>query len=199
MADVISRCWLLLVVLLSQWHIPLGVFAASCFSPSEPFPAPKLNPDADAIRMIGSRLEGKIQKAITSGNVSWNSSITSFAIEVTSAHDTLWQSYRTAPILGEYPDSETIEVDGTKAFRIASISKVFTVLAILLQQQDGKLSIKDSIVKHIPELVEGNNTDGIAWQAITLESMASQLSGIRRECRSTPLVLVIRNVADNPC
>lgn len=108
--------------------------------------------------------------------------MTSFAIEVTSARSTLWRSYHTAPQLGEYPGSQDITVDGDKAFRIASISKVFTVLAILLQQQEGNLSMKDPVTKYIPELAEGSNDGGTQWDKISLESLASQLSGIAREC-----------------
>ena len=170
------------LLILAFLEIPILVLSASCINPSEPFPVPRLEHSSDDIKSLFSELEESIVKALDTGKAPWNTTVTSFALEVTSADDTLWQAYHTAPLLGDYPDSKTIEVDGTKAFRIASISKVFTVLAILLLQQDGKLSIKDSVVKYIPELAEGKNEGGIEWGSISLESLASQLSGIPREC-----------------
>lgn len=156
--------------------------AFSCINPSEPFPAPTLKPDDIDVRSIFRSLEARLAQIVSDGKAPWNTSVTSFAIEVTSAETTLWRSYHTAPQLGEYPNSQKVTVDGDKAFRIASISKVFTVLAILLQQQEGKLSMKDPVTKYIPELTEGSNDGGTKWDSISLESLASQLSGIAREC-----------------
>ncbi len=157
-------------------------FAISCINPSEPFPAPILKPDGIDVRSIFQSLEARLAQIVSDGKAPWNTSVTSFAIEVTSAKTTLWRSYHTAPQLGEYPDSQNITVDGDKAFRIASISKVFTVLAILLQQQEGNLSMKDPVTKYIPELAEGSNDGGTQWDRISLDSLASQLSGVAREC-----------------
>ena len=114
----------------------------------------------------------------------WNTTITSFAIEVTSAKQTLWQSYHTAPLLGDYAGGEYSNVTGGTSFRIASISKVFTVLAILLQQQDGNLSLKDPVTKHLPDLLDKDVKSGIQWEHVDLESLASQLSGAPRECKN---------------
>jgi len=156
--------------------------AISCINPSEPFPAPKLRPDDVDVRSFFGSLEARLAQIISDGKAPWNTTITSFAIEVTSAETTLWRSCHTAPQLGEYPDSRNITVDGDKVFRIASISKVFTVLAILLQQQEGNLSMKDPVTKYIPELAEGSNDGGTQWDRISLESLASQMSGVAREC-----------------
>lgn len=157
-------------------------FTISCINPSEPFPAPNLNPEDVNVQSIFESLEARLARTINDGTAPWNTTVTSFAIEVTSAETTVWRSYHTAPQLGEYPDLQNITVDGDKAFRIASISKVFTVLAILLQQQEGNLSIKDPVTKYIPELAEGSNDGGTKWDQISLESLASQLSGVASEC-----------------
>jgi CubicO group peptidase (beta-lactamase class C family) len=45
-----------------------------------------------------------------------------------------------------------VPITPTTAFHIASISKQFAAMAVLLLQQDGRLSIKDDIHKHLPEL-----------------------------------------------
>ncbi|KAL8848313.1 MAG: hypothetical protein Q9221_006667 [Calogaya cf. arnoldii] len=68
-------------------------------------------------------------------------------------------------------------------FRIASISKVFTVLAVLIQEKAGNCSLRDPITSHVQELKDRADTGTIDWDAITLETLASQLSGIPRECK----------------
>lgn len=57
------------------------------------------------------------------------------------------------------------------------------MLAALIQEQEGKWSLKDPIPRWVPELRNRTEEeDGVAWESITLESLASQLSGIVREC-----------------
>lgn len=187
MTEISSIQLFLLLAFLVLLQNLTTVLSASCINPREPFPAPRLKPGSDAIQSLFSGLETKLAGVLNGDEPPWNTTITSFAIEVTSADETLWQSYRTAPLLGDYPDSEPVQVDGAKAFRIASISKVFTVLAILRLDQDDELSIKDPVVRWIPELARGTNEGGIAWEKITLESLASQLSGLPRECMSNLL------------
>lgn len=155
-----------------------------CFEPSLPFPSPSLRLDDPSILSLFSGLETKIQNAIAVPRPEWNTTITSFSIQVTSAEDTIWELYHTAPLLGKYTDSRPTDVSGKTYFRIASISKVFTVLAILIQEKAGRLNIKDPISKYIPELKQ-NSDDGIQWDKISIESLATQLSGIPRECTPT--------------
>ncbi len=57
-------------------------------------------------------------------------------------------------------------------FEIGSISKEFTALAILLLQQDGKLSVDDPVRKYVPELPAYADH-------ITLRNLLSHTSGIR--------------------
>ena len=156
--------------------------SSSCFEPSEPLPAPRLNPASPGLEALFSGLDSAIEKALTETTASWNTTVTSHAIDVTSANETLWQSFHTAPLLGEYDDGAPTNVTGNTAFRIASISKIFTVLAILLQQQDGNLNLKDPVTKYLPDLRENDIPGGVEWEQISLESLASQLSGIPREC-----------------
>ncbi len=47
---------------------------------------------------------------------------------------------------------KNIEVSTNTSFRIASMSKSFTALAILMLRDEGKLSLKDPVVNYIPEL-----------------------------------------------
>ena len=162
-----------------------NVFVAfSCFEPSEPLPAPSLDPRSSELAQLFAGLDSTIQSALSVEEPPWNTTITSFAVEVTSAEQTLWQSYHTALLRGEYAGGEYSNVTGSTSFRIASISKIFTVLAILLQQQEGNLSLKDPVTKHLPDLLNECVESGIQWEHIDLESLASQLSGAPRECKN---------------
>lgn len=82
-------------------------------------------------------------------------------------------------------------VDETSRYRIASITKVFTVLGILQQHAAGNLSLEDTIDKYIPELVSGKNAKvgSIPWSHITIRSLASQISGIPRDWAQGDLLL----------
>ncbi|MDN3676426.1 serine hydrolase domain-containing protein [Flavobacterium paronense] len=60
----------------------------------------------------------------------------------------------------------------TTVFQIASVSKQFTAFAILLLEQEGKLSLEDDIRKYLPEMVDYGHK-------ITLRNLANHTSGIR--------------------
>ena len=169
---------------------------SSCFEPSEPLPAPYLTPGSPGLADLFSGLDSVIQKALTQSTANWNTSVTSHAIDLTSANETLWQSFHTAPLLGEYDDGGPTNVTGNTVFRIASLSKIFTVLAILLQQQEGKLDLKDPVTKYLPQLRQNDIPDGVQWEHISLESLASQLSGIPRECSYSELTLPCMLIKD---
>ncbi|KAI4179774.1 MAG: hypothetical protein LQ346_007123 [Caloplaca aetnensis] len=152
------------------------------FEPIEPFPPPQLTKNDPKLTPIFDALSSSIQQSATSPSSPWLTNLTSFSVSVTSASETLWTTSHTAPILGNYVDSPATNVTDQTYFRIASISKVFTVLAALIQEQEGKWSLKDPIPRWVPELRNRTEEeDGVAWESITLESLASQLSGIVRE------------------
>ena len=65
-----------------------------------------------------------------------------------------------------------VPVDPATVFHIASVSKQFTVFAILLLEAEGKLSFDDDIRKHIPEVPDFGTT-------ITLRHLAAHTSGMR--------------------
>ncbi|MFZ9396677.1 MAG: serine hydrolase domain-containing protein, partial [Erythrobacter sp.] len=45
-------------------------------------------------------------------------------------------------------------IDGDTRFRIASMSKAFTAVAILKLRDEGRLALSDPAVKHVPELAQ---------------------------------------------
>lgn len=56
-------------------------------------------------------------------------------------------------------------------FRLGSITKQFTAMAVLLLEQDGKLTVEDPVSRHWPEAPA-------AWRAITIHQLLTHTSGI---------------------
>lgn len=65
-----------------------------------------------------------------------------------------------------------VPITPASIFHVASISKQFTAMSILLLEQQGKLSIDDDVRKYIPELPEYG-------KRITLRNLVNHTSGIR--------------------
>lgn len=56
-------------------------------------------------------------------------------------------------------------------FRLGSITKQFTAMAVMLLAERGKLSVSDSVCKHLPDCPA-------AWQPITVRNLLTHTSGI---------------------
>ncbi|CAZ82367.1 unnamed protein product [Tuber melanosporum] len=143
----------------------LPTATAKCYPPGATFPIPDyaLVPPPDI-------------KLPTNAEAPWPTNTTSYAVQVTTAENTIFSAYHTADILGEYRDGEPSEVTGDTYFRIASNTKVFTVLAVMLTEG---MSLDDGILKYIPELVDGEG--GVEWEDITLGALGGHLAGVVRE------------------
>ncbi|KAG0632596.1 hypothetical protein HOY80DRAFT_1013379 [Tuber brumale] len=143
----------------------LPTTTAKCYPPGATFPIPDyaLAPLPDI-------------KLPTSAEAPWPTNTTSYAVQVTTAENTIFSAYHTADILGEYRDGEPSEVTGDTYFRIASNTKVFTVLAAMLTEG---ISLDDGVLKYIPELVDGEG--GVEWADVTLGALGGHLAGVVRE------------------
>lgn len=121
----------------------------------------------------------------------FQANLTSISLEVvsTSDQDPLFAYYHTANLLNS---TGTQLVTDRTIFRIGSITKLFTVLALILHED--KFSWQDSITKHVPELLDSESfkmsnqgqLDSVLrtqWQNITLEQLASHLSGMPRDSK----------------
>jgi hypothetical protein len=115
----------------------------------------------------------------------------SYSIQIFSTNPgppILWERHRTAKDL---PANTTgvKQVDGDTVYRLGSVSKVFTVLAFLAEV--GDVQWNQPITKYVPELAKqsgrATSTDfdevrETAWDDITLGALASQVSGVGRDC-----------------
>jgi CubicO group peptidase (beta-lactamase class C family) len=64
-----------------------------------------------------------------------------------------------------------VPLSSHSVFRIASISKQFTAMAILLLEEEGRLSLDDDVRKHLPQLVDYGHR-------VTLRQMLLHTSGM---------------------
>ncbi|HXQ14034.1 MAG TPA: serine hydrolase [Caulobacteraceae bacterium] len=80
-------------------------------------------------------------------------------------HRLLDKGYGFANVEARIPSAPDIK------YRIGSLTKQFTAAAILLLQQDGKLSTSDPVSRYLPDTPP-------AWQSITLAELLGHTSGI---------------------
>ena len=167
--------------------ILLPYVVCRCFDPSPAFPPPKTL--SSSSRPLLSAFK-TINESLTSILLDPRYNTFSYSLSITSSSDTLFTRYHTAIDRNESRLGAP-EVDGDSVYRIASITKVFTVLGILQLEKEGKVNLDDSIIDYVPELAEGvkkgrglpkGEGQKVAWKDITLRSLASQLSGLPREC-----------------
>ncbi|MFI1915927.1 serine hydrolase domain-containing protein [Nocardia sp. NPDC020380] len=69
----------------------------------------------------------------------------------------------------------TAPVERTSKFRIGGNTKAFTAVVMLQLEAEGKLSLDDTLDKHLPGAVSANGNDGIKF---TLRHLLNQTSGL---------------------
>ena len=166
----------LLAMLLPLFGLALVTrVSATCYEPSFAHQPPEYDLDHPSLRDAFTHLHDVL--TITLSDPKYNS--TSVSVGVTSSKESLWEFHHTARERNaSRPDIPQVNSDAL--YRIASITKAFTVLGLLKQHAAGNLSLDDTVDKYITEL-KGPQNGTIPWKDITLRSLASQLSGIPRE------------------
>lgn len=149
---------------------------ARCYNPSPAFPLPEYSQDSEQLKSVVACIEKSLKAVVSEESFATSS----YSVEITSSQETLWSTYHTARERNESRIGAKV-VDGDSVYRIASITKTFTTLGILQQHAAGNLSLDDPIEKYVAEL-NGPQSGNIPWKDITLRTLASQLSGIPREC-----------------
>jgi CubicO group peptidase (beta-lactamase class C family) len=112
-------------------------------------------------------------------------STTSLAVQARSLADSepLFEYYHTAPTVNK---TGAQKVTSQTQFRIASVTKAFTILAMLIHED--RFDWRDPITKYVPELLHGNASSsgvhGVKWNEVTLDALSSQLGGIPRDSKT---------------
>lgn len=151
---------------------------AKCHDPSPAFPLPKLSPTDPLLAHTFAYISQSLHDLVSEST--YNK--TSFSLEITSSTRTLYSLHHTARDRGASLRGVS-KVDGDSVYRIASVTKLFTVLGVLYQHAAGNLSLDEPVGRYLAELneeQEGKQQGGLPWHSITIRSLASQLSGIPR-------------------
>ncbi|KAH7026731.1 beta-lactamase/transpeptidase-like protein [Microdochium trichocladiopsis] len=149
------------------------------------FPAPSSLHGSDTLKTAVHKFEKSIAGApvIQANETAWT-----VAVFSTSEEEPLYEIYFT-------PDYNVgvSQVDRDSVFRIASVSKVFSVWTFLMEVGDEHFS--DPITKYVPELAALSDTlesgtvyddiDNVRWAEVTLGQLASHLAGIPRDPSQT--------------
>ena len=173
----------------------LGLLALGSQANAKDFPCPPLGPvlpvskSPSSNEAVASNLE--IAK-------DWFANLTA-GFERTAVSLTVKSIHEDSPLLDLHhtpsrADERSVsEVNAQTVYRVASISKVFSPLAAL---QIAGINMDDPVTKYVPELRdlqnqqdEVNELTTIAWDDITVESLANHLSGFGSERKWCPATI----------
>lgn len=144
----------------------------ACYDPSPATPPPNFDSPSPELDQAFSIMATSLHEIISTPNYP----TTSFSLDITSSKHTLFTHYHTATTRSATrPGAPT--VNGTSTYRIASITKAFTVLALLQQHAQGTLRLDTPVSHYLPALLR-KQSGTLPWKDITLRALASQLSGI---------------------
>ncbi|KAL4915402.1 beta-lactamase/transpeptidase-like protein [Aspergillus aurantiobrunneus] len=157
------------------------------------FPAPRRAGSSAAFHRATGNFTTSLEQIMHSKNDSKTTAIdpdlSSLTVQVYSARDPkpLFEYYHTATTARNNTVGVN-EVDENTVFRIGSVSKLWTVLLLLLEAGDA--SFHEPVSKYIPELQDAiddlkentfaNEIDHVNWQDVTVGELASQLAGLAR-------------------
>ena len=168
--------------------------AAPNCPPLGPVFEPPLNfKDSVAIRAVIANITETLRARDLDNSPGVRANETSYSIEVFSISDkepVVFSWHHTAPALATTNTSGVRKVDADSVYRLGSLTKVHTVYTWLAQDGDAKFS--EPITKYVPELAAAarrGKEDPVAhvqWDEVTIGALASQMSGIIRDCRLFP-------------
>jgi len=181
--------------------VPLGIAASpkSNYCPilGPVFPAPIHLSSSKSFAAATKELSKELEQAIAGTSELSSlflSNQTSFTVQVFSANDesSLYEHYYTSKSVQTYKEGVK-NVDENTVFRIGSASKLITVLLFLIEKGDSVFH--EPVVKYVPEIqqaitaMRANSTqqqdkiDFIQWEQVTIGEIASQMSGVLRDCK----------------
>lgn len=154
------------------------------------FPSPQDLSAETTIVSVGGQLANTLNGYLDLGQTPYGNytpKATSVSITITSALDgsSFFDYQYTSSFLNKTAGS-TSKVTKDSVYRVGSISKLFTVYALLLN--NGFEYWDRPVTDFVPELGRFTNasndvpeTDRVLWEEVTIGSLASQLSGIGRD------------------
>jgi len=169
--------------------LPPIILARLCpiYGPTFPYPT-----NLTTTAIIQSALQN-LTDAIDAGFAAANSSYgpvdpaSATAIQIFSLEDEdspLYEYYHDGTLLSN--STGVKRINGGSVFRIGSVSKLLTVYLVLAELGDVVWATR--IIDALPELRNrttrwmDNPIDYVKWDDITLGALASQLSGVTRDC-----------------
>ncbi|OAQ77943.1 penicillin-binding protein [Purpureocillium lilacinum] len=185
---------------------PLAILAASASATAvfdqkllgPAYPAPSNLAAASAIREAAASISSALKSALDSGHSpfgNFTGKATSLSLEAVSAIDDgsspILDFHYTAAELNTSAGS-TSRVAADTVYRIGSVSKLFTVYALLLH--GGAQYWDRPVTDFVPELRRAAALPGaddaverVQWRDVTVGALASQLSGIGRDYNNADL------------
>jgi CubicO group peptidase (beta-lactamase class C family) len=178
-------------------QIPLGAAAIpNCPLAGAEFPPPQTLSRHPVWQQALSTLKDKFDDIDNGGTLDLDGSLDelSYSIQIFSTNpggEVLAERHRTAPnLLANTTGVRKIDKD--TVYRLGSVSKIFTVVTWLAEL--GDVHWNQPITNFIPELANisaqaasqpFHSVRQTAWEEITIEALASQVSGLGRDCRLT--------------
>ncbi|KAK5940759.1 hypothetical protein PMZ80_007176 [Knufia obscura] len=169
------------------------VSAASCRPFNHVYPPPR-NATSHTITSASERLNLTFAQLLENETLQVVTNSTSASVDVFSIHDTesLFTFHHTASSLATSGEGVK-EVGSNTIYRVASISKAWTLYVWLLATGDS--AFNDPVTKYVSELAEyaRNNAkedqlNVVDWNSITIGALASQLSGGSRDTAWGPQI-----------
>ena len=171
-------------ILLSIFLQPTYAVSEICPLLGADAPTPSNLAQCSSFQKAKKGLTSEIEEAINGGTINFKASAFS-AIAWSTTDDTLFQYHFAGPLaLNKTVGIE--QVDENTVYRIGSVSKLFTVMTLLVEAGDMHFNLP--ITDYVPELKDLANDRsvpyaGVEWEEITVGSLASQLSGIPHDCK----------------
>ena len=155
------------------------------------FPSPRNVSQSAAFRKAVNSFSNTIHQLLSTNSSSlipFDPTNNTFSINIFSKFSDapLYEYHYTAPLFASGSNG-TKKVDGDTVYRIGSISKLLTVFAFLVEKGDANFN--DPITKYVPELRDSHLVkqrgvvNAVQWNDVTLGALASQMSGIGRDCK----------------
>jgi CubicO group peptidase (beta-lactamase class C family) len=163
--------------MLSKYSIATALAASSlalggpCPPHGAVLPAPKSPGKTDYIKSAAEELTAALDKFTAGYNTS------GISVQARSIHeDKPFFSYHHTPAV--LSDVGVSEIDSDTIYRVGSVSKMITALAVLLIED---LDLNASVLDFLPELADvtyDDDVEAVDWEHVTVQSLANHLSGL---------------------